>query len=267
MTRLTTRRRAGAIGTTLSLSLAGLTLAALASSEASANIIQVGAITQTSPRPNIQYQGAFGSFISSELVNNGTQRTLVSVDLYGLMQSVGLNYIESISIIDGGNNQYNSSPGADIDYVLLDGLGANVVTTLGYVGPNTPHTLEGNAVLTNRTSLMDAVTGDQDYNSFHFVSLGYMGALTATFTVTGPSGGGGGGGGGSGPGEFEGGGGPGAGTSNLLAVSPGLTLRISEAGLGERYLIQIKGSAVPAPAAGALAALAGLCGSRRRRRR
>ncbi len=251
----------------LAIGPALLTALALGST-ASADTVDVGYITQIAPRPSLAYSGSYGSYITSEVVNNGTQRTLVTVDLYGILHSLGLNYLESVSVIDGGNNQYNSSPGADIDYFKVEGLDPLTAVTFGYAGPNIPHTLEGSTVLGMRVAAMDAVTGDQDYNCLHFVSLGYLGVLTSTFSTPLPSGGGAGGGQ-SGPNENGGNGGagspPGGGVTNLIYATQGLSLKISEAGLGERYFIQIKGSAVPAPGAAGLLAAAGLLGRRRRR--
>jgi hypothetical protein len=266
MMSINASKRAHALGLAPSILLGAAAL--MMNSAASADVVGVGYVTQTSPRPNIIYSGSFGSYITSQMVDNGTQRTLVTVDLYGIMQTLGLNYLESVSIVDGGNNQYNSSPGADIDYFAFEGLGSETILNYGYAGPNTPHTLEGSAVLGTRIAAMDAVTGDQDYNCLHFVSLGNLGVLTSTFTTPVAGGGGGGGGGNGGPEEHGGSGGsggPSGGFTNLVYATPGLKLKISEAGLGERYFIQIKGSAVPAPGAAALLSLTGLLGRRRRR--
>jgi hypothetical protein len=238
------------------LALAGL---------AHAETIDVGTFVQLAPRPTIGYSGAWGSAVSSELVVNPVQRTLVTVDLWSIMQSAGLTHLESIEILDGGGNQYVGSPGADIDYVLIEGLGG-AATSFGYTGGNGAHLLESSEILASRVAAMDAVSGDQDWNIQHFVSLGVGGSLRATFSTQLPPGGGSGGSGGFGPGEMQGGGGTGQPSySNLVLATSALRLRISEAGLGENYIIRITGSTVPAP--GALAALCAVALAGRRRRR
>ncbi|MDZ4828802.1 MAG: hypothetical protein SGJ09_01215 [Phycisphaerae bacterium] len=256
------------------LARTALALTALvATSHALAENVEVGTVQQIAPRPLIAYTGAYASYVTSSLVANPIQRTLVTIDLYGIMQAAGLTWLERIDVLDGGGNQYGGSPGADVDYWRLNGAASDVTTSFSYTGANAVHVGESSTSLALRTSLMDAVSGDQDFNSFHFVSLGANGMLSATFTVPAAPGGGGsgggGGGGGAAPGETQGGGGlPGGGSLNLLQAMPGLTLDLSEAGIGEKYKIRLTGyAAVPAPAVAAVLAFAPALGLRRRRRR
>ncbi len=260
MSRLTART-AGAVS--------ALVLPILLTSIASADTITIGTFQQIAPRPMLNYTGGYQQFVSSSLVQNPQQRTLVTIDLGALMQAAGLNYLESVTVMDGGGNQYLGSPGADIDYFQLDGLAAGTSTSFSYNGPNGAHYYETSDILAARLAAMDAVSGDQDWNCQHFISLGAAGLFNATFsTPNAPGGGGGGGGGGSGPGEMQGGGGgSGGGTvfSNLVLVTPDLRLHINEAGLGENYIIAITGSSVPAPGAIAGVALTLVRGRGRRR--
>lgn len=250
--------KAGAIG--------ALTLI-LGNSLASADTIDVGLIQQIAPRPVIAYEGSYGAYVSSSMVVNPIERTLVSIDLHGLMQAAGINWLESVTILDGGGNQYLGSPGADIDYFQLIGVSPGTTMTMAYTGTNALHLAESSQVLLGRTGSMDAMTGDQDFNAQHFVSLGPGGALTMTFASpaggSGPDGSGGGGSGPSGPGQWTGGGGgedPSGGIFHLIQSLPGLALHLNEAGSGERYMIRITGYAIPAPAVAALLALGGLFG-------
>lgn len=272
MTTTTAARGGVAVAT---LALATTVLAPLALGQAaSAGEVVAGYVLQTSPKPNYIYNGLYGSYFSSQLVNNGEPHTVITVDLYGLVTAAGYNAIDSISIVDAGNNQYVGSPGADIDLFTLQGIDPATAITYAYNGPNAQHINETSAVLGSRVGLLDTISGDQDYNSLHFVSLGKLGALSASFLV--PSGGagggsgggsGGGGGGDGGPGQMGGGGG-GGGTptwSNYLLIQPGMKLTLSEAGSSEGYLIKIQASMVPAP--GAAAGLLGLLGLGGRRRR
>lgn len=242
--------------------------ALVATSHALADTVEVGTVQQLAPRPLIAYTGAYASYVTSSLVTNPIQRTLVTIDLYGIMQAAGLTWLERIDVLDGGGNQYGGSPGADVDYWHLNGAPGDITTSFSYTGTNAAHLGESSASLALRTSLMDAISGDQDFNSLHFVSLGANGMLSASFTVPAAPGGGGGGGGSGGAVPTEGGGGsPDGGSLNLLQAVPGLTLDLSEAGIGEKYRIRLIGyAAVPAPAAAAVLAFAPALGLRRRRR-
>ncbi|MFO0827945.1 MAG: hypothetical protein U0572_07310 [Phycisphaerales bacterium] len=245
---------------------AGALAALLAVGPALADIVQVGTIQQLAPRPVIGYWGGYGGYVTSSLVVNPEQRTLVTIDIAGILQAAGLNYLERIDVLDGGGNQYNGSPGADIDFWSLDGLQSDATATFSYVGINPTHLAESSSTLATRMSAMDAISGDQDYNCLHFVSLGQGGRVSANFMMPAPNGGSGGSGG---LGEINGGAPPGS-TTNLLQVLPGLKLNLNEAGLGEKYSIQLVAYALPAvPAPGVIGVLCGagaLVGRGRRRR-
>lgn len=243
-----------------------------------AETVVAGYVYQSSPKPNYIYGGSYGAFFSSQLVNNGDPHTVINIDLYGLLSAAGFNAIESISISDAGNNQYGGSPGADLDFFNIVGAGQGPTVTYGYLGPNAQHSAEASATLGSRVAGLDAVSGDQDYNSLHFVSLGKLGVLTASFSSLtagsggsgGGSGGGGGGGegGGSGPGEM-GGGEPEPSTptwNSYFLIEPGLKLQLSEAGSAEGYVIKINALSVPSPAAAPFLSLlaAGVRGRRRK---
>lgn len=257
----------------VALTLSSAILGGLAcTAGASADTITAGYVLQISPKPNCIYNGSYGSYFSSQLVNNGEAHTVVTVDLFGLLSAAGYNAIESISVFDAGNNQYVGSPGADIDLFTIEGFASGATTSYSYNGPNAQHASETSATLGSRVGALDALSGDQDYNSQHFVSLGKLGALSASFLVpSGGSGGSGGGGGGAGGGGSGGptetGGETGGGVptwSNLLLIQQGLKLKISEAGSSEGYVIKINAMMVPAPGA---MALLGALGLRSRRRR
>jgi hypothetical protein len=259
---------ASAIAALLSSLLVGATASA---APQNAQTVEVGVLRQIAPRPLITYIGGYAPFITSSIAINGVERTLVAIDLYGIMQAAGLQWLESVQIFDGGGNQYNSSPGADIDFMSITGLAAGTITHLAYAGSNPTHLAETAEQLAARVAALDAVSGDQDWSHAHFVSLGMAGTLTATFGIPdGGGSGGGGSGGGSGPGSTFGGGTPGGGgTMPLVQIAPGMTLLLSEAGLGEWYGIRLVGYAtIPGPGPLALLGLsaAGLLGRRRRRR-
>lgn len=256
----------------MKLALARTAVAALAFvavGQSYADIVDVGTVVQIAPKPSITYSGAYGSFLSSSLVQNPVARTVVTLDLHGIMQAAGFSWIERIDVLDAGGNAYFGSPGADLDYWHLEGAGAGTTVTFGYAGPNVTHINESSDSLALRVGALDAISGDQDFNSLHFVSLGLQGVLSATFATEAVPGGSGGsgtpGGGGSQPGEW-GGGTPPGGLANLLQVVPGLKLHLSEAGLGEGYAIRIVGASIPAPALLPLLASAP-CLVRRGRRR
>ena len=160
-------------------------------------------------------------------------------------------------------------PGADIDLCRITGanLSAGRVATT-YTGAVAQHLGETADVLATRIASCDAISGDQHFNSQHFVSLGQGGSLSmilSDFAVQ-TGGSGSSGGGGSGPGSWQGGGG---GTTVLtgLVIGAGMRLEIGEAGLGESYGAELVFTQVPVPAPGAIALLscAGLASRRRRR--
>jgi hypothetical protein len=248
--------------------MAGVAVALSLCGTALADTINVGWVKQVSPKPAITYVGDYGSFISSSLVQNPVSRTVVTLDIYALAQSVGITHLERIDVLDGGGNSYLGSPGADIDFFTLEGFSNESSITHAYTGTNAVHLTESSAILGSRVAGLDSITGDQDFNSLHFVSLGQNGYLSMSFsTLIDPgSSGGSGGSGGMGPGEYSGGGETGPIFSNLLQIAPGLKLHLSEAGSSEGYAIRLIGTtAVPAPAVAPV--LAGLLALGRRRRR
>lgn len=262
---------AGTASAIVALASSLLVGATAAAAPQSAQTVEVGVLRQIAPRPLINYSGGYAPFVTSSTAIDDVERTLVSIDLHGIMQAAGLHWLESVQIFDGGGNQYNGSPGADIDFMSITGLASGTTTHLAYAGSNGTHLAESAGQLAARVAALDAVSGDQDWSHPHFVSLGLNGTLTATFGVPGggSGGGGSGGGGGGGPGWTTGGGTPGGGgTMPLVQIAPGMTLLLSEAGFGEWYGIRLVGyAAIPGPGPLALLGLsaAGLLGRRRRR--
>ena len=248
----------------------GSILTAACAATASADlVVNLGTVQQVAPRPAIVYTGAYGAFVSSATDASGT-RTVASFDLHGIVQQLGGNLaLVEVRVRDTGTNSYGAwSPGADIDLCRIVGanLSAGRVGT-AYTGAVAHHLGETADVLSTRIASCDAVSGDQHFNSQHFVSLGQEGSLSMTlsdFAVQ--TGGGGGSGGGSGPGSWQGGGGGGTVLTGLV-IGAGMRLEIGEAGLGESYGAELVFAQVPVPAPGALAILscAGLASRRRRR--
>jgi hypothetical protein len=251
---------------------AGLAVSAGASAEFTVNL---GTVMQTLPRPSIVYSGSYGAFISSGVDSSGA-RTITSFDLAGIAGTLGGNLaLVEVRVRDVGTNSYGSySPGADIDLVRIGGADLSGGTvTVGYQGSVAQHVGEGASVLKSRISVCDAVSGDQHFNSQHFISLGLNGLASMRFSdfVWGAdsSGGGGTGTGGSGPGGWTGGGGTGGETRlGGLIIQSGMRLEIGEAGTGETYGVDLvfEQVTVPAPGAAALFGLAGVFGRRGRRR-
>jgi len=250
----------------------GSILTAACAATASADlVVNLGTVQQVAPRPAIVYTGAYGSFVSSAVDASGT-RTVTSFDLHGIAQQLGGNLaLVEVRVRDTGTNTYGSwSPGADIDLCRITGanLSAGRVATT-YTGAVAQHLGETADVLATRIASCDAISGDQHFNSQHFVSLGQGGSLSmilSDFAVQ-TGGSGSSGGGGSGPGSWQGGGG---GTTVLtgLVIGAGMRLEIGEAGLGETYGVDLvfEQVTVPAPGAGALLGLAGIFARRGRRR-
>src|SRR6187401_1338758 len=121
---------------------AGVLSSCLATQFASADMVIAGVVKQLAPRPLYFYGGSYAQYFSSSIVSNPVDRTLITINLYGLMQAAGLNYLERIEIYDTANNAYGGSPGADIDYCMLEGGPANATTTFSYSGPNNLHVNE-----------------------------------------------------------------------------------------------------------------------------
>lgn len=256
---------------------ASLAFSGLAAAEI---VVDLGTVRQIAPRPTLEYSGGFGSHLSSRVDSSGV-RTVVSFDLFGIASQVGPNLsLIAVRVRDGGGNSYgNWSPGADIDMLRIVNGATDGVTAVQYAGVVAQHSGESSTVLAARVATCDTITGDQHYNSQHFISLGMGGVASLNFSgylhgSTDGSGGSGGGteggggwGGASGPGSFEGGnpeqsqpvyGG--------MLITQGMALELSEAGLGELYGVELvfEASAIPAPGALALLGLAGLVGRRRR---
>ena len=252
----------------------GLFVAFASSAVASASIsASVGTIKQILPRPTIEYQGAFGAHITSRVDASGA-RTISSLDLFGIATQLGGNLsLVGLRIYDTGANTYGSwSPGADIDLVRIVGGATDGSMSCGYTGIVAQHLGEAESVIAARVAECDAVSGDQHYNSQHFLSLGLGGAMTMAFNgyYQGSTGGSGSssGGAGGGPGSWTGGSGESSGTpiyGGMLVVE-GMRLEIGEAGTGESYGVELvfEQAAVPAPGAIALLGLAGLMARRRR---
>lgn len=251
---------------TASLAIAGAADAAIT--------VNLGTVMQVAPRPAIVYTGSFGSFVTSGLDAAGT-RTVTRFDLGGIAQSLGGNLaLVEVRVRDTGTNTYGAwSPGADIDLLRITGANlAGGTVTASYQGTVTQHTGEGNDVLKNRVAGCDAVSGDQHFNSQHFVSLGLNGLTSLSFAdfaqgSGGLAGDGPGGWGGGGSGGESGGGEPGNGTTyGGLVILSGMALEIGEAGTGESYGAELVFETVAVPAPGAIALFAGAGLLRRRRR-
>ena len=253
---------------------AGLAVAAAANAEITIN---AGTVMQTLPRPSIVYTGNYGAFVTSGTDASGV-RTITSFDLAGIAGTLGGNLaLVEVRVRDAGTNSYGSySPGADIDLVRIGGADLSGGTvTVGYQGSVAQHVGEAASTLKSRISVCDAVSGDQHFNSQHFISLGLNGLASMRFsdfvwgTDGSGDGSGGSGSGGSGPGGWNGGGGS-TGETRVggLIIQSGMRLEIGEAGTGETYGVDLvfEQVAVPAPGAVALLGLAGVFGRRGRRR-
>lgn len=254
---------------------------AVVSASSAAIVVNVGTVRQVSPRPTIEYTGSYGSAVSSRLDPEGL-RTVTRFDLHDIVVSLGGDLaLTEVRVYDAGGNSYgNWSPGADIDMMRIAGLIPAGDIAFRYSGAVTQHASEASEVLRNRTYTCDAVSGDQHYNSQHFISLGAGGRAIMQFSgflhsagSTGGSGEGSGEGSGTGMGGGTGvggwTGGSGGTTESIyggLLVADGMALEVSEAGLGEIWGVELvfEPAAVPAPGALALLALAGIVARRRR---
>ena len=129
---------------------------------------------------SIGYVGDYAEFISSSVAPGPSQPTVIDVDLFGLLSSVDVHAFSGVRITDTGQNQYGAlSPGADVDYFVLQGLDPDVEVTYVYDGPNPVHQNESAEVLATRVSELDSVSGSQDAWNLTHVSLGDSGGVEA----------------------------------------------------------------------------------------
>ena len=223
--------------------------------------IEIGTFANTS-MVTTSYTGPFADFVMHEVIDG---HNVVNINVVGILDSLGYDALWSITITDTGSNSYTTmSPGADIDLFVIEGI--SQATNYAYLGPNTVHQNESSAVLATRELALDSFSGAQDALNFTHVSLGPSGAITASwnqplslldFVTPGTGGSGLGGGFGSGwTGYLPGG-----------EIQPGEmpVLFISEHGSFESFHVSMVASAVPAPGALALLAIAGFVGTRRKR--
>ncbi|MFM7259904.1 MAG: hypothetical protein ACKO3W_04805 [bacterium] len=255
-----------------------LTSLVVASASSAAIVVNVGTVRQVSPRPMVEYTGSYGSAVSSRLDPDGT-RTVTRFDLHDIVVRLGGDLaLTEARVYDAGGNSYgNWSPGADIDMMRIAGVIPAGDIAFRYTGTVAQHLSESSAVLRNRTYTCDAISGDQHFNSEHFISLGAGGRAIMQFSgflhSAGSTGGSGSGsgegtgmGGGTGMGEWTGGSGGTEPTYGGLLIANGMALEVSEAGLGEGWGVELvfEPATVPAPGAVALLALAGMVARRRR---
>ena len=261
----TTKKMKNAIAIAIATMTAGLVFSSAASAEI---VVNLGTVTQIYPRPVITYTGSYGAFVTTRVDTAGV-RTITSFDISAIAQQLGGNLaLVEIRVRDTGTNSYGMwSPGADID--LMKVVGADLLTgtvTTGYLGTIAPHIAETSATLANRLNQCDAISGDDQVNMQHYISLGRNGVVSTRFSgfAHGQTGGSGSGGAG-GPGGWDGSGG-GVTVYGGVLVAAGMKLEISEAGTGESFGAELvfESTAVPAPGAMALLAGAGLLRRRRR---
>jgi hypothetical protein len=192
---------------------------------------------------HIYYSGAFGSYIHSKLAagKDGTDHTLIEIDLAGIVTSQDLAGFYGVSIIDAGYNMYGArSPGADVDLLALDSISPNTDVTFVYEGPNPVHQDESESLLARRVRYLDSFMGAQDVWHDKHVSLGKLGRLEALLSEPMP----------------------------LVDLPPDERpmLLLSEAGSTEFFRVRIL-AAIPAPGSFALLAVAAVVAGRPRRRR
>ncbi len=199
---------------------------------ARAEVINLGSFRNHAPG-NIIYSGDYGSYVSSGLAGENLDRTLITIDLSSLLQSLGYNALISVMVQDSGGNTYGqSSPGADIDLFEVRNLG-DITPEFSYEGPNPVHQGETAEELGRRVRTLDAASGHQDFSHRTFVSLGNSGKLTADF-------------------------------GSPVAIGDSV-LQLSEAGNGETFRVYVDAVVVPAPGVAGLLGMALLRGRRRRR--
>jgi MYXO-CTERM domain-containing protein len=224
--------------------------------------IQIGSFVNTGVG-SVGYNGPYTDHVLYEAVDG---HTVISVDVTGILDSLGYNALWSITITDNGFNGYGAlSPGADIDLFAIEGVSAAAM--YAYVGPNAVHQGETADRLAERSLLLDSFSGAQDAWNITHVSLGMNGAVTASWAqpvdlrqfVEGSDGA-------TSPGTGFG--------SGWLGYVPPVdseggdapVLFISEHGTFESFSVSMVASTIPAPGALALLALAGVVGKSRRRK-
>lgn len=246
----------------------GIVSSVFVATAASADItVDLGVIRQLSPRPTLDYSGAYAACLASRVDATGA-RTIVSFDLAEIVDMLGGGLaLSEVRVRDAGGNSYGTwSPGADIDLCRIVGGSLSGQIDYRYSGGVTQHLSETSLVLGSRVAELDAITGDQHYNSTHFVSLGQGGVVSMSFSgflhSGGSSDGSGTGSAGSGAGGYSGG----NAVYGGMLVADGMKLEVGEAGLGEVYGVELvfTPATVPAPGAIALLALAGIVARRRR---
>lgn len=210
--------------------------------------VDVGRFSNLNPVPAYSYVGDWSEHVTANEVDG---RTVLDIDVTGIMFDSGEQYLRSISIRDFGNNSYGQlSPGADIDYVDFIGLADNIETYATYSGPTVDHLEETSDELKARIQSLDAFSGANHRDHDVYVSLGRYGVLDIDFIGGGQDGSGGGGG---------------IDPTGQGGVAGSFILRIAEAGAHERFTIHLETSDVPAPAV--VPVLGGLLAGWRRRRR
>ncbi|MCA9284763.1 MAG: hypothetical protein KDA22_06095 [Phycisphaerales bacterium] len=230
--------------------------------------VDLGTFVNAPPVPAYGYVGAYGTFVSSEMVTIDSAHTVIRIDLAGIMNAVGATHLDALQVIDLGTNTYGAtSPGADIDLLQLSTSQGIASGTFSYLGPNVAHIGESSEILGTRVAAVDAISGSQDLWDQTHVSLGQLGSLTMAFGSPLAGGPGQWGGGGEGGGEGESGGGGGSGPPSGIWVGHLPLLRVSEAGYGESFRIMATFSDNPVPAPSAALLLLGAARRGRRRRR
>ena len=248
--------------------------ATIINSSAAADTIDLGTFANIG-QGEIEYTGSFETYINSTQQGDNGEHTVVSIDIAAILNSLGGVGIESISIIDTGNNIYNGAPGADIDLFRINGIDPDAYNVL-YDGPTSVHNDETETELRGRMNTLNWGSGNGQLSGGTYLSLGQEGVITAIFQAqsgggngNGNTGGGdsdpfGDNGGGLGSGGLGGGGNGGAGGMGIDGSN--LWIEIAEAGNMERYQVVIETISIPAPGAIAILGAAGLIARRRRKR-
>lgn len=184
----------------------------------------------------IYYDGGFAPWITSRSVPGATAHTVIGIDVAGILAALDYDGLAGITITDTGANAYGTlSPGADIDLMRLAGVEPAAAAAWSYDGPNPRHIGEASWSLAYRTAALDSFSGAQEWDWTH-VSLGRHGALTMTLAEP----------------------------LRLRDAAP--YLEVSEAGSIESFRVSLE-AIVPGPGTPALAGVAAMLFTSRRRRR